>query len=187
LGISKIRNCPGNPKPISNLDRNSQTLLIYSSLIEPDNGLDISGAPSAVAISVFAIPREQSYQADFTITAVAESNVSFNWNSYVHFNQFAGPYKFEFLLNAASTELATSLDAPDSGSFSQHVHASDIFGFKVCCLDRYAGGYGVTISNFDVTTIPEPETYAMLLGGLGLLGFMARRQKKRLTANNPRD
>ena len=29
----------------------------------------------------------------------------------------------------------------------------------------------------NVTAIPEPETYAMLLAGLGLLGFMARRRK----------
>jgi hypothetical protein len=25
--------------------------------------------------------------------------------------------------------------------------------------------------------VPEPETYAVMLGGLGLLGFMARRRK----------
>ncbi|WP_374049964.1 FxDxF family PEP-CTERM protein [Nitrosomonas sp. sh817] len=34
---------------------------------------------------------------------------------------------------------------------------------------RYAG--------FEVTPVPEPETYAMLLAGLGLVGFMARRRK----------
>ena len=28
-----------------------------------------------------------------------------------------------------------------------------------------------------VAAIPEPETYTMLLAGLGLLGFMARRRK----------
>ncbi len=31
-----------------------------------------------------------------------------------------------------------------------------------------------------VATIPEPGTYAMLLAGLGLLGFVARRRKERL-------
>ena len=29
-----------------------------------------------------------------------------------------------------------------------------------------------------VSAVPEPETYAMMLGGLGLLGFMARRRKR---------
>ncbi|WP_229259320.1 PEP-CTERM sorting domain-containing protein [Duganella aceris] len=31
--------------------------------------------------------------------------------------------------------------------------------------------------NINVTAVPEPETYAMLLGGLGLVGFAARRRK----------
>jgi len=28
-----------------------------------------------------------------------------------------------------------------------------------------------------VSAVPEPQTYAMMLGGLGLLGFMARRKR----------
>ena len=42
----------------------------------------------------------------------------------------------------------------------------------------------LTANNFDwivvdnVTAVPEPETYAMLLAGLGLLGFMAHRRKE---------
>jgi hypothetical protein len=31
--------------------------------------------------------------------------------------------------------------------------------------------------NFDVAAVPEPETYAMLLAGLGMLGAVARRKK----------
>lgn len=33
-----------------------------------------------------------------------------------------------------------------------------------------------------VTTVPEPETYAMLLAGLGLLGFAAQRRKQKVAA-----
>lgn len=36
--------------------------------------------------------------------------------------------------------------------------------------------------NFTVAAIPEPETYAMMLAGLGLMGFMARRRKQKLAA-----
>lgn len=31
--------------------------------------------------------------------------------------------------------------------------------------------------NITVSAIPEPETYALLLGGLGLMGFVARRRR----------
>ncbi|NYE63718.1 choice-of-anchor A domain-containing protein [Duganella sp. 1224] len=33
-----------------------------------------------------------------------------------------------------------------------------------------------------IGSVPEPETYAMLLGGLGLMGFMARRRQKAAAA-----
>jgi len=39
------------------------------------------------------------------------------------------------------------------------------------------GSYG---GNINVLAVPEPETYAMMLGGLGLLGVMARRRKNKV-------
>lgn len=33
-------------------------------------------------------------------------------------------------------------------------------------------------TRIDINPVPEPETYAMMLAGLGLLGFMARRKKR---------
>ena len=33
-----------------------------------------------------------------------------------------------------------------------------------------------------VSAVPEPETYAMLLAGLGMIGFMARRRKSKTAA-----
>lgn len=40
------------------------------------------------------------------------------------------------------------------------------------------GGDNVGALLDNVSVVPEPETYAMLLAGLGLLGFMARRRKE---------
>lgn len=33
------------------------------------------------------------------------------------------------------------------------------------------------LDNVSITAVPEPETYAMMLAGLGAVGFMARRRK----------
>lgn len=38
-------------------------------------------------------------------------------------------------------------------------------------------GYGGVVDNVAVSAIPEPETFAMLLAGLGLMGAIARRRK----------
>jgi hypothetical protein len=35
------------------------------------------------------------------------------------------------------------------------------------------------LDNVSVSAVPEPETYAMLVAGLGMLGFMGRRRQQR--------
>lgn len=37
---------------------------------------------------------------------------------------------------------------------------------------------GIALDNISVTAVPEPETYAMLLAGLGLMGALARRRRQ---------
>ncbi len=40
------------------------------------------------------------------------------------------------------------------------------------------GSWQSVVDNITVSAVPEPETYAMLLGGLGLLGAMSRRKRQ---------
>jgi len=44
------------------------------------------------------------------------------------------------------------------------------------------GNAGPALDNISVSAVPEPETYAMLLAGLGLMGTMARRRKQTKSA-----
>lgn len=39
--------------------------------------------------------------------------------------------------------------------------------------------YGGSLDNISVTAVPEPETYAMFLAGLGMMGFIANRRRQR--------
>ncbi len=60
---------------------------------------------------------------------------------------------------------------------SQFVPGLNYIDFRV--EGNYAtNGMGLRVESFTAPAVPEPESYAMLLAGLGLLGFMARRRKQ---------
>jgi len=78
------------------------------------------------------------------------------------------------------------------GSSSQVIGRASADGFQTFSLSytaladgnaafsfHNAGGdnVGALLDNVVVTSVPEPATYAMLLGGLGLLGAVARRRR----------
>jgi hypothetical protein len=55
---------------------------------------------------------------------------------------------------------------------------ADFTGPLVLTISGTSGATGSYAGTLNVSAVPEPETYAMMLGGLGLLGFMARRRKQ---------
>lgn len=60
---------------------------------------------------------------------------------------------------------------------------NDIGYVRVLNLEKWAkvnDQWQWTYSQDQLTMVPEPETYAMMLAGLGLIGFMARRRLKLL-------
>lgn len=58
--------------------------------------------------------------------------------------------------------------------------ADGITGFRLEAISgRQPLNGNFALSEFVVSSVPEPETYAMLLAGLGLLGFIARRKYRK--------
>jgi len=64
---------------------------------------------------------------------------------------------------------------------SNSVNQGVFYGFRESTANIsyfvMSGAY-IGATDFTVVAVPEPSTYAMLLGGLGLLGFAARRRRQ---------
>ncbi|WP_217431325.1 FxDxF family PEP-CTERM protein [Duganella vulcania] len=57
-------------------------------------------------------------------------------------------------------------------TLSNTIHHITVTGTPLVNTQGFVGSLSL-----NVTPVPEPETYAMLIAGLGLVGFMARRRK----------
>ncbi len=123
-----------------------------------------------------------------TFTVNAGDTLSFNWNMFTNEGAAGADYAF-VAINGALTTLATASNAslasvPYSFStgasvFSQTFASASSVTLAFGVVDL--GDYGVTsalwLDNVALTAaVPEPETYAMLLAGLGFIVASSRRK-----------
>lgn len=104
--------------------------------------------------------------------SVLFSSAAFTPVSFASTNTGTGNSGFVFGLTAADAASAQSL-AFGTGFEGNYI------GLSASASDATGGLETFYVANTaNVTPVPEPGTYAMLLAGLGVMGFVARRSRK---------
>ena len=111
-----------------------------------------------------------TFDANFRIDGVGDVSPS-------SIHRFAGDKSSYVNFNFVDAAGGMSLHPGQSSNlFFLHTTATDYNYFAFFDLGS-AGTYTMSQSFAALTPVPEPETYAMLMAGLGLIGAVARRRK----------
>ena len=178
---------PGNSDPTTFLDLTDATVFnqadIYSSSV-PYIRLTPAGTDGMKFLAVGAGGNTND-TTTVTLSALKAAPVtyaSFLWGS---------PDTFNFL-TVSTNDNDYFFSSSSVPGFSFPFNGADVgyyVGFQVdgmegdTSIDSLTFSYvevpenAFEASNFSVTPVPEPETYALMLAGLGVVGFMARRRK----------
>ncbi|MFN7088050.1 MAG: PEP-CTERM sorting domain-containing protein [Burkholderiales bacterium] len=121
--------------------------------------------------------------------------LSFEWTFYTN-EPVSGAMKdaaYFSLLNHTTALIATAdgvngdaglsgFRAATSGVFSQTVSASGVYSlvFAVVDTDDVTNSSALGVNNLAITPVPEPRDWMLMLAGIGLVGLMVGRNKRRL-------
>lgn len=131
------------------------------------------GPPDSKTITTIATTTAASFTDTFTFSINATANS-------------AGTTTLNIFSPTADNILFMGLWNTDTGySVSSIDYTPDTFGFNNLIAGNYKmnftarptiAGFQYTV-NLTTTAVPEPEVYAMMLAGLGLISFAARRKQ----------
>ena len=92
-----------------------------------------------------------------------------------------GDHTFSDFVSGSSTEKhGTKSGGDDTGYYTLHL-TGNVHVESSNPLDHNVGEYHVHVTAEHVTPVPEPETVAMMLAGLGVVGWASRRRTLRTT------
>jgi hypothetical protein len=179
---------PGNSDPTTFLDLTDATVFnqadIYSSSV-PYIRLTPAGTDGTKFLAVGAGGNIND-TTTVTLSALKEAPVtyaSFLWGSPDMFNLLTVSTNDRDYLFSASFSDAPGLSFAFDGADVGYYVGFQVDGIADMSIDSLTFSYvevpenAFEASNFSVTPVPEPETYALMLAGLGVVGFMARRRK----------
>jgi hypothetical protein len=145
---------------------------VYSATVNP-----ISGSSMALLTTGGTAPEILLQSAAFTPSTqplvlwyrfMTEDYAPFNDSLTLQYKTLGGSITTINTLNVANSD-------PDSGWKSFILPVNTVY-FKAQ-LQNQGDGVLASYAMLDIAPVPEPESYAMLLAGLGLMGTIARRRK----------
>ena len=112
-------------------------------------------------------------------SAIAGSTFSFNWT--LQTDAFDAGYadRAFAVINGNVFTVASVAAGTLAGTFSHTFATSGLYSVSVGVVDvnDVTGNSRLSVSNMNVTAVPEPETYALMLAGLGLMGAITRKRR----------
>lgn len=156
----------------------------------PVTEFDIGGFDGSTSMAT----EGSAYRLDNVTVAVGDT-LSFDWTFYTNEpagNALADAAYFS-VLNNITALLANAADGitgdaglsgfvgATSGTFSHTFAASGTYSlvFAVVDTDDFVTSSALGVNNLAITPVPEPKDWMLMLAGLGLVGLMVERSKRR--------
>lgn len=140
------------------------------------------GSPTYGAQANLQTPNAWTFAGDPDIWQFDLSAFSSPVNLSVHVNDWFPPYPDDYNLYWDGSLLGNTLTASPGSTFSfstsNALHQLTVEYVNLNTGISPEGGGSYYTLNI-TAAVPEPETYSMLLAGLGLLGFAARHRKQK--------
>ncbi len=143
--------------------------LVAAATVAQAATLDVTGQTN-----VFDANNVQIGTLSYSVSGSQQRQFDWSFNELAYGNGDALSLTFFYNYRSGSTNASASFETPNlldglqSGGFSLNAPARNMSITSV-------------LLNYTAATapVPEPESYAMLLAGLGVMGFVARRRQKR--------
>lgn len=131
------------------------------------------GAISGISIDLLGTPGPGSVSQTFASSASQQYKVAFDLSKNTY--STGGASAMTVIIGGAAP-LSLSYTGTASPTHYEFLYTATGTSTNLKFVSADSGNSGAVLDNVSVTAVPEADTYTMLIAGLGLVGFVARRR-----------